>query len=118
MFTEEQAKTKWCPKVQIAAAASGDQSGEWYNRPADADKFHCIGSACMAWVEATGAWTEYEYRHDLMKPPGELNPPFSNCPEGFEVARHDSGGRYQARRASKEHPPMGRCGLVSPQPGI
>lgn len=49
MLTEDEAKTKWCPYVQISAAASGSQSGEWYNRPHPGEKFLCIASGCMAW---------------------------------------------------------------------
>lgn len=46
IVTEKQAREMWCPYVQVAAAADGGRSGEWYNRLQGG--FNCIASECMA----------------------------------------------------------------------
>lgn len=65
MHTEEEAKTKWCPKYQVATSGGDNSTYEMDNRPRDwepvegakdfapTNKFHvacrCVASACMAW---------------------------------------------------------------------
>ncbi len=51
-MTEEEAKTKWCPMLQVSAAAG--VMGTVSNRSNAFDDHsnrqgRCIGSACMAW---------------------------------------------------------------------
>lgn len=49
-MTEEEAKTKWCPFVRVAA---GMRDLAYNRAPNDSPIKHtaCIGSACMAWRE-------------------------------------------------------------------
>lgn len=74
---------------------------------------NCWGSDCVAWVETAPETDEYERKYGLRKPKGQLNPPFSNCPEGFEVTGHDSHGYYQVRKKVGVIPAQGNCGLKS-----
>ena len=52
-MTEEEAKTKWCPFIQVSAGGgcvgglSNRQDGS-HNKTPDGSP-NCIGSACMAW---------------------------------------------------------------------
>jgi hypothetical protein len=85
-MTEDEAKTKWCPKFQVATSG-GDVSStfETDNRPREwirdsgqegpaayvpTNKFNasccCIGSACMAWrwsISPEESAAPDEYRH-------------------------------------------------------
>jgi hypothetical protein len=56
---------------------------------------------------------EFE-RKELTTPRGEINPPFSNCPDGFTVTRYDSEGGYTAERETKAASEIitGYCGLA------
>src|SRR6266545_4698025 len=62
-MTEQEAKTKWCPRYQVATSG-GDSStfesdnrppeyeqrdGKWYPTGRIQESARCIGSACMAW---------------------------------------------------------------------
>ena len=106
MIPEAEAVKKWCP---LSRGPMGQ------NRASAADDGvviigPCIGSACMAW-----RWVDDGDRieHDekqVKKPEGQLNPPFSNCPEGYEVSSHDSAGWYWCRREISRQPPRGYCG--------
>lgn len=128
-MTEDEAKKKWCPFARVTRGhpnANGNASvpsGQpVFNRldlgtpnitqlPPAAD---CIGSACMAWRQVEHVTpAQYEVRW-LQKPAGEINPPFSNCPEGFSVSSHDSRGYYQADKLlkPKEVTYTGYCGLA------
>lgn len=73
-MTEQEAKTKWCFKYQVATSGGDSSTFETDNRPLehearDDGKWHptglihpaarCIGSACMAWrVRETGDWAD------------------------------------------------------------
>jgi hypothetical protein len=63
-MTEEEAKTKWCPRYQVATSGGDSSTYEMDNRPMEHErgadeKWHptgrlhpaacCIGSACMWW---------------------------------------------------------------------
>lgn len=49
-MTEEEAKTKWCPKAQIAVVESGAASNrESFALASQKGYDLCLGSACMAW---------------------------------------------------------------------
>lgn len=71
-MTEEEAKTKWCPQVRLAA----DGHGEWHtsrdpsmpSRPDDTQAYRCLASDCMAWrtrhqwldnAQETPDWVSY-----------------------------------------------------------
>ena len=127
-MTEEEVQTKWCPFANVIE--SGKQgTTRARNRVVQLDPeggtpilladnlagARCIGSHCMAWLETVQAEGVYETR-DCHKPSGELNPPFSNCPEGFTVSSHDSDGCYVATKKTGETPAQGRCGLVGSRP--
>ena len=47
LLTEEQAKTKWCPKA--AQSTPGDSSWNRYEDGRQPHNCNCIASACMAW---------------------------------------------------------------------
>jgi hypothetical protein len=54
MYTEEEARTKWCPHIRVAEV--GLSSGGGYNRSAEIHGglsprklTNCIASECMAW---------------------------------------------------------------------
>lgn len=52
MMTEAEAKTKWCPRFQVAVARDVDGTEYASNRDAvsiEGRTDACIGSACMAW---------------------------------------------------------------------
>ena len=54
VYTEEEAKTKWCPFVRFHGTPSDDcvpnRSGS------STDTTRCLGSACMAWRSHVEAW--------------------------------------------------------------
>ncbi|MCK5615489.1 hypothetical protein KAR91_77210 [Candidatus Pacearchaeota archaeon] len=73
MITEEQAKTKWCPKVRILATIKGfdneantthlaitafnrDEAG-FFGKEA-----FCIASSCMKWPQCSEAWADMELK--------------------------------------------------------
>lgn len=71
----------------------------------------CIASLCMAWRTTQPSGEQYDYKN-LYKPKGETNPPFSNCPKGYEVTDH-SVHLYSARKLIKENEPgTGFCILL------
>ena len=94
LVTEEQAKEMWCP--QTPAIKSGAS-------------LHCLGAACMWW-----RWGPSDYlsddSKDFRKLPGELNPPFSNCPEGYEVTIRDHFGFTAVKNARVVK--RGFCGMA------
>lgn len=51
MFTEEEAKTKWCPWARTAWAFDDVRNGIFVtaNRGTTEDDCRCIASECMAW---------------------------------------------------------------------
>lgn len=61
-MTEEEAKTKWCPMLQVSAAAGyiGAVSNRSNTFDDHSDRHgRCLGSACMAWRQnAAGDWAE------------------------------------------------------------
>lgn len=114
-MTEEEAKTKWCPFVRTIGEDDPGTVNRWtldeggVPNPFGGTNF-CIGSACMAYridhvdIKNDGAT-------HLKKPAGELNPPFSNCPEGYTVTVHDSDGYFHAEK-NPRHIEHGFCGLA------
>lgn len=55
-MTEEEAKTKWCPALQVSAAAGvmGTVSNRSNAFDDNSDRHgRCIGSACMGWRDTT-----------------------------------------------------------------
>lgn len=60
LLTEEEAKTKWCPKYQASAAEGADNRplGKGPDGRLDINTMHrdscCIASACMAWRQSGG----------------------------------------------------------------
>lgn len=55
IFTENEAKTKWCPLVRLVGFKDSDAEGTSWNRSPDdpvgvkSPATKCIASACMAW---------------------------------------------------------------------
>jgi hypothetical protein len=53
MMTEDEAKKKWCPHVQVSVSTGIDGTEADDNRNSTKHDFDrqpvCIGSACMAW---------------------------------------------------------------------
>lgn len=117
-MTEDEAKTKWCPFVRAVLPGTTLPAG---NRGVGPDGTEgvkgarCIASACMAWRWTTkgGDVVKADIKQ-LRKPPGEVNPPFSNTPEGYTVRGHDSWGYFSVRRDEVvgHEPGQGYCGLA------
>jgi len=112
-MTEDEAKRRWCPFANQAAV-----SAFRIISPAGAGSgAHtcCIASSCMAWrwTSAERDIIETDEQH-LFKPSGELNPPFSNTPEGFKVISHDSDHTYFCcrERIVGHEAAKGGCGLA------
>ncbi len=111
-WTEDEAKTKWCPFVRTGLTA-----GMAVNRHvADApkardgvyDETRCIGSQCMAWRKSSDA-TEARYEHfSGSKPPGTW--------ELVGAAKGDPGTEdHEWRRIVKPaEPAYGYCGVAGP----
>lgn len=130
-MTEEEAKTKWCPFARTVEQHVGGDDSQVCNRVVVVDADHtkvgevikgllmaselvganCIAAACMAWRVLSEGQDRSEVK-ELRKPHGEVNPPFSNCPEGFLVASHNSAGFYLAERKVVTGPAQGYCGLA------
>ena len=58
MYTEEEAKTKWCPAIRFTGAGTSTDFEFATNRGEDYfdRSFHCIASECMAWRWDEPAW--------------------------------------------------------------
>lgn len=52
MYTEDEAKTKWCPQVRFHG---NYEHGGGDNRPVEGCGVQCLGSGCMMWRWAKGA---------------------------------------------------------------
>lgn len=50
-YTEEEAKTKWCPAIRFSGAGTATDQDWLTNRAGSYGEtaFTCIGSDCMAW---------------------------------------------------------------------
>ncbi|MGI9293448.1 MAG: hypothetical protein ACR2PS_05645 [Pseudomonadales bacterium] len=77
-MTEEEAKTKWCPFVQVSLG--GKESRLANNRGQilknkDRTNLKCIGSECMAWRATDNEFIPMEHR--------TLADPFSSKPAGY-----------------------------------
>ena len=99
-MTEDEAKTKWCPFVQIAGAGSVD--GVWFedNRPDTQETMNCIGSTCMAW-----RWRNFFNPYQVINvETGETEGYYECIPEpgAFDF-------RFEVR---KSEPTGGYCGLA------
>lgn len=101
-FTEEEAKTKWCPFTRTANF-SVDGAGISENRHPSGQLLegcNCIGSACMAWRS--------EYWHDTREK------------ELWHIARNERvnggiTGEVEWRLVNPDEPPppkTGFCGMV------
>lgn len=123
-FTEEQAKTKWCPFARVAVEgypASGDplaiHSGSVASVNRDSPSAntvptahcYCIGSACMAWrwnesdVEAVGFFR----RRTTNDPPSTTGLIAREPPPGTEGWMKTEFGWERERPDRKGH-----CGLA------
>jgi len=55
MFTDDEAKEKWCPMARVQYDDRFEGYGYSHNRMEESDKIpkhsHCIGSKCMLWRE-------------------------------------------------------------------
>tara|TARA_X000001316_G_C922015_1_gene36752 strand:- start:2852 stop:3088 length:237 start_codon:yes stop_codon:yes gene_type:complete len=57
MYTEDEAKKKWCPEVRMSASdmpVEGNHASNRSNKTFQ-EKCHCLGSGCMMWRWAKGA---------------------------------------------------------------
>jgi len=59
-MTEEEAKTKWCPMIQVTSSQSFNDVEYGDNRGTGDSSHHCIASDCMWWVEDQPEITPYE----------------------------------------------------------
>jgi len=48
-MTEEEAKTKWCPHIQVTSAQSMNDVEYGDNRGGGDENHNCIASDCMMW---------------------------------------------------------------------
>lgn len=111
-MTEDEAKTKWCPFVRVGMYGSNSTSAQ--NRgisTAVPDTVTCIGSRCAVWVVLQPEM-DITQEHFAYRPKGEVNPPFSNCPEGFTVTGQGSHDHYIARKKTGTSPAQGMCGMA------
>ncbi len=105
LVTEKDANSKRCLMLELIQTVNSSAV-----RGGPGSPVGCIGSNCMWW-----RWGVSDLKFDdvqtLRKPDGEINPPFSNCPEGYEVDSHDCDGYYQASK-NKRIVKLGYCGLA------
>jgi len=69
-MTEEEAKTKWCPSVQIVSYVEDGKNYAISNRKdKDSRNTNCIASDCMMWIvsEKPSSWVD-----DYEPSPSEL----------------------------------------------
>jgi len=85
-MTEDEAKTKWCPYIQIAVCDEGIAD----NRGNGGETFNCIASKCMAWEE---------------------NDPVTVWDDGHMSIYRE--GDEMARNFSKKIENQGYCGLTN-----
>lgn len=115
IVTEDKAKTKWCPFARVSRNGGGNRY-PMDNDLADATAFaRCIASDCMAWRWNEKPGHEYDERW-IDKPAGEMNPPFSNCPEDYEVSMCGIGYSYRAQKQIGDRPGTGHCGITGDTP--
>lgn len=109
LVTEKEAAEKWCPMVHVAMATIGAETRRISNRGDDHEMMVCVGSRCMAfrWHDEAER-VQYETQ-SVLKKPGETNPPFSNLPDGFEVASHGLS-YFHCRKETSREPRRGFCG--------
>ena len=53
-MTKEEAETKWCPMMQVAAASHFNDIAYGDNRGGGDENHQCIASECMMWVQDYG----------------------------------------------------------------
>lgn len=102
MYTEAEAKTKWCPFTRPG-------HGDGCNRfPGDFGAHaRCIASNCMAWRTLPAQEAEFELAANYSThPPGE----------GLAVVSKSSCGRYTSysRETKPSRPETGFCGAFGP----
>lgn len=105
-LTELDARKKFCPFSFTAVPVVNEYgaeiqcSGPWT----------CKGSECMAWRAdpVSPEWDELV----VNRLRGEDNPPFSNCPDGWEVLSYGTGSTYKVHRKRDPKPATGYCGLA------
>ena len=121
MHTEDEARRLWCPIVRaITMDDDGNTGLVSFNRQcvintSRANIPHatgCLASGCSMW-----RWADADERIEYdevfpNRPAGEINPPFSNCPDGYGVISYGSNLQYHARREISRLARRGYCGLA------
>lgn len=82
MYTEEEAKVKWCPMGRVSASSEGDTQGTTINRMDNhvgtVDFTNCLASSCMMW-----RWVMLCNGNDTLQHPTRIIPIYEQTEKGY-----------------------------------
>jgi hypothetical protein len=116
MFTEEDAKTKWCPFARVVQV--GDRDGGAFNRVGLRDgqetpRGMCLGPGCMAWRWGQDEFLYQSTGNNRMDPTSTEPTPVPPDGEGWEIYRKERVTTLWRRKNPVTR--TGYCGLSEPR---